>query len=343
MNTRIRRSVEEMQPYVPGEQPVDPSILKLNTNENPYPPSSAVGTALSGLAVEELRRYPDPVCADVRATVAALHGCGPENVIVGNGSDELLLLCLRAFVERTGTIAYFDPSYSLYPVLAAIEHIPAIPVQLGEDFAWVVPPLGDISLFYLTNPNAPTGLLYPADEVTRFCGSFRGVVVLDEAYVDFADQHGMELAKGLPNVLVTRSLSKAYALAGLRVGYAVGPAELVAALYKIKDSYNVDRLAQVLACAALRDQEYFRQVMHWIRSTRQRVTDALISRGYRVLPSQANFLFLKSPHLSGRDLFRYLREQKILVRHFPGERTGDYIRVSIGTDEDMDRFLAYVP
>jgi histidinol-phosphate aminotransferase len=343
MNVRIRQSVRELKPYTPGEQTRDPSLLKLNTNENPYPPSPGVQGLLSTLAVEDLSRYPDPLSTELRGFLSELHACKPENVIVGNGSDELLLLCLRAFVERRGTINYFDPSYSLYAVLAAIEDVAAIPVPLGEDFQWVVPPLTNTSLFFLTNPNSPTSILYPSDEIVRFCGSFNGVVVIDEAYVEFADTHCMHLAKGLPNVIVTRTLSKAYSLAGIRLGYAVGPADLISALYKIKDSYNVSRLTQEVGLAALRDQEYLHKITHAICSTRERIADELVTRGYTVFPSQTNFLWIQSPRLPAGDLYRYLREQKILVRHFPGKRTGDYVRVSIGNDAEMDRFLAYAP
>jgi len=343
MKFPVRKSVDALQPYVPGEQPTDPEILKLNTNENPYPPSSAVQSALSEFPVELLRKYPDPICSELRSAIGKIHKCGPEQVFVGNGSDEILLLCIRAFVERDSVVGYFEPSYSLYPVLAAIENVKTMAMPLGPEFEWVDPPLTGSSLFFITNPNAPTGMLFPKRNIARFCGSYQGVVVVDEAYADFARENSLDVAGTLQNVIVTRSLSKSYSLAGLRLGYAIGAPELIAALFKIKDSYNVDALAQRIGLAALRDQDYFRNVVEWTCATRERISTALKERNYEVAPSEANFLWIRPTHLKAEELFRYLRELKVLVRYFPGDVTGDYLRVSIGTDEEMDKFLTYLP
>jgi histidinol-phosphate aminotransferase len=343
MKNPIRKSVDAMQPYVPGEQPTDPEVLKLNTNENPYPPSGAVRAALSDFPIDLLRKYPDPICRELREAIGKIHKCAPEQVFVGNGSDEILLLCIRAFVERDASIGFFEPSYSLYPVLAAIENLQSLATPLGPGFEWVDPPMGGSSLFFITNPNAPTGMLFSKRDVARFCGSYQGVVVIDEAYVDFAKENCLDVAGSFQNVIVTRSLSKSYSLAGLRLGYAIGPPELITALFKIKDSYNVDILAQRVGLAALRDQEYFRDVVERTCATRERVADALRERSYEVSPSEANFLWIRPPHLKADELFRYLRELKVLVRYFPGESTGEYLRVSIGTNEEMDTFLTYLP
>lgn len=336
----IRRSVSALQAYTPGEQPDVPGLVKLNTNENPYPPSPRVAEVLASVDCDILRLYPDPLCNDLRKQLAALHECAPEQVFIGNGSDEVLALCIRAFVERKGRVGYFEPSYSLYPVLAAIEDVPTAPVALNADFAWSMPAEYLASLFFLTNPNAPTSMLFPRKEVDAFCAGFEGVVVIDEAYVDFASAHCLDLALSGTQVLVTRSLSKSYSLAGLRLGYAVGPAPLIAALYKIKDSYNVDMLAQRLASAALGDQEHMRGNVARIRATRKVLTAELQERGFVVMPSETNFLWCKPRSVPAEKLFRALREQRILIRHFAGGATADYLRITIGRPDETDLLLA---
>ena len=336
----IRESVRRMEGYTPGEQPSDPGIIKLNTNENPYPPSRAVGEFLRRFDPALLGRYPDPVCRRLRERIASMHGLSPAQVFVGNGSDEVLALCVRAFVPRPGgSVGSFDPSYSLYPVLAATEDVPWMASPLGPDFEWQPPKLSP-GVFFLTYPNAPTGMVYPRGDVEAFCRTFPGVVVVDEAYVDFADDHLMDLAKTHPNVLVSRSLSKSYSLAGLRVGYIAGSEELIAALCKIKDSYNVDRLAQEIALIALGDVEHMRANARKIRATRARVASELERLGCRVWPSQANFIWFNPVRRPAADIFERLRHRRIFIRYFPGPRTGDDLRVTIGTDADMTVFLS---
>ena len=343
MSTFIRKSVQELEAYAPGEQPKDAGLVKLNTNENPYPPSPAVARAVADCAADTLRLYPDPMCVALRERIAAICGCGIENVFVGNGSDEVLRVCTRAFTQPGGAVASFEPSYSLYPVLAAAEEVEFRAVPLSEGFGWTDPPadLG-ATLFFLANPNAPTGVFYPPEAIGGFCRRFPGVVLLDEAYVDFSGgRNGLELAKSLPNVLVCRTLSKSFSLAGLRLGYAVGSAELIGALYKLKDSYNVDRLAQRIALAALEDLPWMEGNARRIVATRERVAGELAKRGFGVVPSASNFLFVEPPSgVSAAELFARLRTNKILVRYFPGGRTDNHLRVSIGTDAQMDAFLA---
>lgn len=336
----IRQAVTRLHAYVPGEQPKDAGVIKLNTNENPYPPSPKVAEALRTFDPEKLRLYSDPVCNALRERIATIHGCKPENVFVGNGSDEVLALCARAFPERSGTIGWFDPSYSLYPVLAAIEDIAAKPITLTDDFGWVTPAPDHSDLFFLTNPNAPTSLLFDKTSITNFCRTFRGVVLLDEAYVDFAPVNCADLALTLPNVVVARTLSKSYSLAGLRLGYALGPAPLIDALMKIKDSYNVSMLSQHLALAALNDLAYFRTNIDRIIATRERTATELRRRGWEIPVSATNFLFAKPTHRPAAELFQQLREEKIFVRYFPGPRTGAHLRITIGTDPQMDALLA---
>jgi len=338
----LARNVAALRAYTPGEQPQDRGIVKLNTNENPYPPSPAVAAALAAFDASRLRLYPEPRNLALRRRVAAIHGCGEEQVFVGNGSDEILALATRAFVENDGAIGYFDPSYSLYPVLADIRGVPRLPVDLGPEFAWRMPPDAAAPLFLLTVPNAPTGIQYARADVAAFCRGFGGVVLLDEAYADFAADSFLDLALAPDNrnTLAMRTLSKSFSLAGLRLGYAVGPAPLVGALQKIKDSYNLDMLTQAVALAALGDLDHMRANVARIRGTRGRLAAALAAAGWKVLPSEANFLFARPPDGDAPGVFGRLKARGIFVRHFPGPRTGEYLRITIGSDEQIDRLLS---
>lgn len=340
MNTRIRASVRAMTPYVPGEQPKLPNIVKLNTNENPYPPSPAVARALAALEPADLRLYPDPGCTALRAKLADLHGCAPDQVLVANGSDEALRLCADAFVENDGAIGYFEPSYSLYPVLGAMRGVPSKPVDIWPELTWRMPKDYSASLFYLTNPNAPTGMLFDKAEVRAFCERFPGVVLIDEAYVDFARENSLDLALALPNVVVCRTLSKSYSLAGLRLGYLVGSTELLGALGKLKDSYNIDRLAQATALAALEDQAWMRANVRRIQTTRARLTAALRAQGWRVCESETNFLWTVPSPRTAQEVFDALRRRSIVVRHWSSPQLGDYIRITVGTDAQVDTLIA---
>ena len=342
MKRLIRQSVVSLSSYTPGEQPAESGIIKLNTNENPYPPSPRVQEALREMNADRLRLYPDPVSVELRARIAEMHGCEASRVFAGNGSDEILALCSRAFVEDDGSIGYFVPSYSLYPVLADIRCVAKKPVPLGEAFDWRMPADDLSSLFFLANPNAPTGILYPKESVAEFCRRFRGVVLMDEAYVDFASANCVDLALTLPNVLVMRTLSKSYSLAGLRVGYAVGEGRLIEALFKLKDSYNLDAISQRLALAALRDPRHMQSNAARIKATRGRLTEALRGLGFQVCPSETNFLWVKPPVRAAREVFQRLKDERIFVRYFPGERTGDYLRITVGTDPEVDRLLEAV-
>jgi histidinol-phosphate aminotransferase len=341
--TRIRQSVARLAAYAPGEQPADPRVVKLNTNENPYPPSPRVAEALHTLDAGRLRLYPDPNCLRLREAIGRLHGCRPEQVFVGNGSDEVLELCTRAFVENDGAIGYLDPSYSLYPVLADIREVARRPLALDPGFAFPgqAGP-ADCALFFLTDPNAPTGMQVPRPRLRAFCAETDAVVVLDEAYVDFAANHAIDLALELDNVLVARTLSKAYSLAGLRVGYAVGSEPLIAALFKVKDSYNLDTVSQALAREAILDQAHMRANVARVCATRARLCARLTAAGMTVYPSQANFVWAEPGGMEARALFEALRRRGILVRYFPGARTERCVRITVGTDEQVDALLAAV-
>ena len=354
---RIARKVRNLAPYVYGEQPKTRKVIKLNTNEAAYLPSPKVMSVLKTFDPELLRRYPNATSADLRAELAKLNRTKPENIFVGNGSDEILSLMTDAFVEDDEAICSLDPSYSLYRTLADIRGVKW--VSLGDPCVKRLPSCaGKVALALITNPNNPTGTMIPPKEIAAFAKKFRGVVVVDEAYVHYASTDCMKLATSSRNrnVIVMRTFSKAYSLAGLRVGYCVGPKDLIAALYKIKDSYNVDAIAQALALAAAKDQKGLKATVRKVLATRKWFTAALEKRGWDVLPSAANFIFARPPvaagigdrgsGIRGRDVhavaqrvFEGLRERNIFIRYFKGPKTGDRIRISIGTDAQMKRVL----
>jgi histidinol-phosphate aminotransferase len=343
---RIARSVQSLVPYTPGEQPKAKSVVKLNTNENPYPPSPLAAKVLESFDLDCLRRYPDPVFRELREKISEVYNTSPAHVFVGNGSDEVLTLAARAFVDDDEALGSFEPSYSLYKTLAAIRNVPFVPSPLAEDFSWAAPvthgPDGrPVALFLLTNPNAPTSTMHPSAQVQTFASSFPGVVVVDEAYADFAEADCMALATAPSNanVIVMRTLSKSYSLAGLRLGFCIGPENLVEALYKVKDSYNIDALAQAIALAALSDQPWMRCNTSKVLKTREKTAAELRRRGWDVPPSQTNFLFARPAHRPAQEIFDALRERNIFVRYFPGPRTGDRLRISVGTDADMTLLL----
>ena len=338
----ITKSVRKLEAYTPGEQPKAKNVVKLNTNENPYPPSPKCAIVLKGFDLDRLRRYPDPVFTALRTRLARIWKTTPERIFIGNGSDEILTLAAKAFVEDNEAIGSLDPSYSLYKTLAAIRNVPFTPTPLKPDFTWDGKIKGAPALFLLTNPNAPTGVFTPLERIAKAAKHFRGVLLVDEAYADFAKTNGVALATAQTNrnVIVMRTLSKSFSLAGLRLGYCIGPEDLIAALYKVKDSYNVDALAQAVALAALNDLPWMRANVAKVRRTRTRVAKELTRRGWDVLPSESNFLFARPAHRPASALFEALRAQNIFVRYFKGPRTGDRLRITIGTDDEMATLLA---
>ena len=349
----IRPLVRQLHAYVPGEQPKIKGLIKLNTNENPYPPSPKVLAAVKAAVDGRLRLYPNPTAQALREKLAKLHGCHTDNIIVGNGSDELLALATRAFVEpkpnskfkiqnsklAAATVQYYTPSYSLYPVLADIHGAAKNAVPLKADFS--LPSVAelkhgkqwnfDAALTFVTTPNAPSGRGYKTAELEKLCRAQKGVVVLDEAYVDFADENALKLALKFPHVLVARTFSKAYSLCFQRVGYCVGHPELIAALHKIRDSYNVNGLGQIAAGATLADLTYYRTNFKKIITTREQLSRELTLLGFRVLPSQTNFILAKPPLFPAKDWLQKLRDRKILVRWFSAPEVKDYLRITIGT------------
>ncbi len=337
----ICKHVKALEAYTPGEQPRDSSVIKLNTNENPYPPSPKVKEFFYSFNAGLLRLYPDPVFIEARERIAEINGCGVNQVFVGNGSDEILALCTRAFVENNGNVGYFDPSYSLYSVLTDIRGAGKCPVKLNEDFTWHMPDDYAADLFLMTNPNAPTSMMFSKQNVKNFCAGFAGVVLVDEAYVDFADENCMDLAVDLANknTLVMRTLSKAFSLAGIRFGYVIGPEELITALYKIKDSYNMDMLTLKIGLTALNDLEYMQSNVSRIKASRAKVSQALTEKGWMVCKSQTNFVFARPPDGDAKRIFEELKKHKIYVRYFPGKDIGEYLRITIGSEAQCETLL----
>lgn len=336
-----------LHPYVPGEQPKIKGLIKLNTNENPYPPSRKVLAAVKAAVDGRLRLYPNPTAEVVRQKLAKLHGCKVENIIVGNGSDELLALAVRCFAEPVGpgqpsaraTVQYFTPSYSLYPVLAEIHGAATNAVPLQPDFD--LPDVATLrrgkrwdfraALSFVTTPNAPSGCGYSVRQLDELCRAQRGVVVLDEAYVDFAKANALTLTRKHPHVLVARTFSKAYSLCFQRVGYFVGNAELIGALHKIRDSYNVNGLGQIAAAATLDDLAYYHANFRKVIATREQLSRDLMLLGFRVLPSQTNFILARPPRFAAHEWLEQLRARKILVRWFSAPEVRDYLRITVGT------------
>lgn len=341
-----RPHVRELHAYTPGLQPKDGGWVKLNTNENPYPPSPRVEKAIQGELGDGLRKYPDPRSSALRAAVAAHHGLpGGAHVCIGNGSDDVLNLLTRAFCSEEKAAAFTFPSYSLYPVLIAIENGRMIEVEFDRSMALDVEKIvaTGANILFFTSPNAPTGVGFGNDEIETLLRSFPGLVVVDEAYADFAEENATPLLAKYPNLCITRTFSKSYGLAGLRVGYLLGEPGLIEVIDRVRDSYNVNRLSQVGALAALGDQGYFGAVVGKIKQTRDFYRAEFERKGWFTYPSQTNFLFTEPRDRHGRtgkevaeSLYRFLVNHKVLVRHFPShDLTCGFLRISVGSEPEM--------
>ena len=343
MSNFLRPAIRAMAGYTPGEQPRGGDFLKLNTNENPYPPSPRVFEAIrAALTSDRLRQYPDPLGTAFRQTAARVHGVDPEGILIGNGSDDILTIVTRAFVPEGGLVVSPTPSYSLYPTLAELQGARFRGVPFTPD--WRLPrpwPVRDAHLTFLANPNSPSGTIIAAPALERFVEEIGGPLVLDEAYVAFADAHGMALAKRR-DVIVTRSLSKAYSLAGIRFGYAVADPALVRELVKVKDSYNCDVLSLAAATAAVEDEAYLQSFRAKIVASRQRLATGMAKLGFDVCPSQANFVWCRRADRPMKPIYEELKKRKILVRYMNYEGYGDGLRITVGTDGEIDRLLAEV-
>ncbi|WP_020674798.1 histidinol-phosphate transaminase [Geopsychrobacter electrodiphilus] len=342
--TTLRKNIAEMAAYVPGMQPENEAEwVKLNTNENPYPPSPDVAKAILaevGKDGANLRKYPDARSKKAREIAARLFKVDPAWVIMANGSDELLNNLIRAFVGEGERMAFVHPSYSYYATLSDIQGAQIDQFGLDDDFRLVdFPERYSGKLLFLTSPNAPLGFRFPNDYIRKLAGRCDGVLVVDEAYSDFADGSAMDLVEQCDNLIVTRTLSKSYSLAGMRLGLAVARPEVIAALDKIRDHYHLDRLALVAAEAALLDQDWLVENLVKIRKTREWFSSQLRELGYRVIPSQANFIFVTPPDLDAERVYQGLFERQILVRYFTEPLLKHGLRISIGTREEMETTL----
>lgn len=339
--------VEGLSPYVPGEQPGRADLVKLNTNENPYPPSPAVLEAIRaelGDSAASLRLYPDPRSAALCQTIAAREGLAPAQVFVGNGSDEVLAFAFQGLLAQPQPLRFPDVTYSFYPSWCRLYGIEFRTVPLTDDFVLKVDDYPGGGPVVLPNPNAPTGRAITRDQVARLASANADwPVVIDEAYVDFGAESAASLIASHENLLVVRTLSKSHGLAGLRVGYALGQAPLIEALVRLKDSFNsypLDRLAQAGAAAALRDEVWFARTREAIVASRERLARDLAAIGFEVLPSLANFVFARHPAHEGAALSRALREHGIVVRHFAKPRIGQWLRITVGTPQQCEALVS---
>lgn len=337
-------AVKRSEPYVPGEQLNDPSTIKLNTNENPYPPSPAVIDAINQEANDSLRRYPSPTVDHLRDSIGDFYGVGKEKVFVGNGSDEVLAFSFLAFFEPGKPIRYPDITYSFYPVYAKLFDIPVEEISLQDDFSIQESDYYDSEGGVIfPNPNAPTSVYLKTHAIANILRKNKDkVVIIDEAYIDFAEESAVKLIDTYKNLLVIQTMSKSRSLAGLRLGFALGSEELIEGLVRIKDSFNsytIDRLAIAGGIAAMKDTNYFEETKGKIIKTRSWVKEALEERGFTVLPSQTNFLFATHPDEDAEALYENLKKAGILIRFFNQAPIDSYLRITIGTDEEMEQFL----
>lgn len=337
----VRPCIQELQGYTPGKQLSGGGYTKLNTNENPYPPSPRVVEALQSVPGADLRLYSDPVATPLRSTAARVYGCEVEQVIAGNGSDDILTMIFRTFVDPGDVVATAAPSYSLYSTLSAMQAAQFVEVPMGPGYT--LPTDLDAcgaKLLLIVNPNSPTGVLFPQQALRSLLDQTQSIVVLDEAYAEFAGESAIDLLADYPHLIVTRTFSKSYALAGLRLGLGFAHAEVIQQLMKVKDSYNLDRLTIVAGCAALEDRAWLEKTTAKIVRTRTRMLAELEAMGLHVPPSRSNFVFPRIPDGRAKAIFEALEKRRILVRYFASSpMIADSLRVTVGTDEEADAFL----
>ena len=336
----FRQNIEKIKGYEPGFQPKQTEVLKLNTNENPYPPSPQVIKALAQISAEKLRRYPDPVGNEFREAAAEINGVDPANIMCCNGGDDLLTIAFRAFCDEGHPVAYPVPTYSLYPVLARLQDAGAIEIPFDSEFN-LPPKLAktDAALTIVCNPNAPSGSFISFGELASLADELTGMLLIDEAYADFAEENCAALVKDFDNVIVLRSMSKGYSLAGIRFGYAIAKADLISGLMKIKDSYNVDAVAIALATAAIKDQDYFRQATENVKKARVSLIAQLRDLGFKVPASHANFVLAETGNCPASEIYDKLVRQNIFVRYFDLPGLTDKLRITVGTNEQNEKLI----
>jgi histidinol-phosphate aminotransferase len=336
----FRENIERMAGYTPGFQPKGEGWVKLNTNENPFPPSPKVIGALHAAIDGRIRLYPDPLSDRVREKIGVVYGVDRDCLIVGNGCDEVLAIAARSFVGEGDRLLMTRPTYTLNRVLGEIQGAEVVEVPLKNDFSLPEEIFSrEAELTCISNPNPPSGILYGREEMERLVRGTGGVVVIDEAYVDFAEKDCLEMLKSHDNVLIARSFSKYLSMAGLRLGFAIGDRELIAGMMKVKDSYNVNCLSQVAAVAALDDIGYYREIVREVCQERESLTQGLERLGWKVYPSQANFVFAVPDSPPALQVYEGLYQRKILVRYFDTPETRHGLRITIGTPEQNQRLL----
>ncbi|MBN2591668.1 MAG: histidinol-phosphate transaminase [Sedimentisphaerales bacterium] len=333
-------NIDKLKGYEPGFQPKQLDVVKLNTNENPFEPSPKVIERLRNITTEQLRRYPDPIGNQFREAAGELNGVSAEHIMCCNGGDDLLNLAFRAFCDENRPAAYPVPTYSLYPVLAKIQNCPVIEIPFDREFNLPSKLVAtNAPLTIVCNPNAPSGTFISVDEIASLADEISGVLLIDEAYCDYAEKNCAALVKDFDNVIILRSLSKGYSLAGLRFGYAIAQPELINGLMKVKDSYNVDAISIALATEAIKDQEYFKANIEKIKTERTRLTDELRNLGLKVPNSFSNFVFAESKDSSAARIFEELKKRNIFVRYFPYPGLENKLRISVGKPEQDDKLI----
>ncbi|WP_066380171.1 MULTISPECIES: histidinol-phosphate transaminase [unclassified Anabaena] len=338
----FRSNIDAMASYVPGEQPPrDTPVIKLNSNENPYPPSPAALAVLQNIDGEWLRRYPEPYGGQFRQAVSQVLGIPHEMIIVGNGSDELLSIIIRACVEPGKKIVYPMPTYVLYRTLAEMQAAEIIEIPYPEDYSLPLEALikADGAVTFIASPNSPSGHLVSTADLRELANQITGVLVIDEAYVDFAEENALDLTQAYENVIIIRTLSKGYSLAGLRLGFGVANPQLLTGLYKVKDSYNIDAIACAVGAVAIKDQTYKNTCVAKIKTARQQLTQNLKHLGFRVWESQTNFLLVQPPQNNAEYLYQQLKQQQIYIRYFKQPRLEDKLRITIGTEQQNQTLI----
>ncbi len=340
--SRFRPTIDALASYTPGEQPpAGADVVKLNTNENPYPPSPRALDALRAVDADVLRRYPHPYADEFRQSAATVLGVEPDWILVGNGSDDLLTMLVRAIASADRAVAFPVPTYVLYRTLAAMQDAPALEVPFDDTYALPVDRLAraDAALTLVANPNSPSGTCAPTAALARLASRLTGVLAIDEAYTEFADESALELVRHSDRVVVLRTLSKSHALAGLRLGFAVANPALLDGLAKVKDTYNVDAVAARVGAAAIGDITHTRAMVARVCEGRARLSAALIDLGFRVWPSQANFVLARPADGDARRLYEGLAQRRVLVRYFAENGLVDKLRITVGTDEQQVRLI----
>ena len=336
----FRKTIEQMAGYTSGFQPKAADAVKLNTNENPWPCSPKVLEAVGNLTSGNLQKYPEAMGDSFRNAAAAVLAIEPKNIICANGGDDLLTICFRAFCDADRPVAFAEPTYSLYPVLADLQGCEVIQAQRDERGSLDELAKIDAAMTIVCNPNAPTGDFIPIDKLAHLASQLSGVLLIDEAYVDFADDDAVRLIKDFDNVIILRSMSKGYSLAGIRFGYGIADVELIDGLMKVKDSYNVDVMAIAAATAAIEDPPHLKMNVEKIKAERNRLTQALRVMGFEVADSQTNFVLARSINKEAKTVYKALVERNIFIRYFSLPGLDDKLRITMGTPQQNDKLLA---